>query len=236
MKQKSGFSRTWLAVSACLLAVAAAGGEIRGTVSVEGRMPEMRPINMKVDPICAAKQGADPALNESIVVDARGRLANVLLRVAEGVPEGGYPVPGEPVVLSQEGCMYRPRVFGLRVGQPLEILNPDGTIHNVHGMPVINRGFNLAMDSATTVTTAVFTEPEPIFPIKCDVHAWMRAYCAVFDHPFFAVSAEDGAYAIADLPPGECVIEAWHERLGVRRETVTVPEDGPATLDFTFSR
>ena len=55
---------------------------------------------------------------------------------------------------------------------------------------------------------------EKPFKIKCDVHPWMIAYIGVFDHPYFAVTGDDGTYSISGLSSGEYVIEAWHERLG----------------------
>jgi plastocyanin len=212
-------------------------GAIAGVARCEGRVPTMQPIDMNFDPICAGKHdGDEPALNESILVDEEGHLANVLVRVVEGLPEGDYPVPQTPLILSQEGCMYHPRVFGIRPGQPLTIQNPDGTIHNVNGMPVVNRGFNLAMDARTTEKTITLEQPEPPFPIKCDVHPWMRAYCAVVDHPFFAVSGPAGAFTIAELPPGTYVLEAWHERYGIQREEVTVAAGEETPVTFTFRR
>ncbi|MFP4499946.1 MAG: carboxypeptidase regulatory-like domain-containing protein [Candidatus Hydrogenedentota bacterium] len=221
-----------------LLAQAPVFGEVlSGTVSVEGRMPPMGPIKMAADPHCEMQHKDMPVLNESIVVDEENHLANVFVQVVEGLPDKEYPTPAEPAELSQSGCMYHPRVFGIRVGQPLVVLNPDGNIHNVNGMPQENPGFNRAMDDATEEQTVVFEKPEPApFPIKCDVHPWMRAYCAVLTHPYFDVSNTAGRYTIDALPPGDYVVEAWHERLGVRRKTITVAEGEPATADFVLSR
>ena len=39
-------------------------------------------------------------------------------------------------------------------------------------------------------------------PFKCDVHGWMNAYVGVLDHPFFAVTDEDGKFELKGLPPG----------------------------------
>jgi len=80
-----------------------------------------------------------------------------------------------------------------------------------------------------------FDKPEAPFQFKCDVHPWMGAYCAVVAHPFYAVTKEDGAFAIDGLDPGEYEITAYHERLGKQTATVKVA-DGAVTQDFTFSR
>jgi hypothetical protein len=49
-----------------------------------------------------------------------------------------------------------------------------------------------------------------------------------------AVTGEDGSFAIAGVPAGTWEVTAWHEKLGERKGTVTVPATGPATVDFTF--
>lgn len=55
------------------------------------------------------------------------------------------------------------------------------------------------------------------------------------DHPFFAVSSDDGTYTIDGLPPGEYSLETWHEKLGRQRETITVSDSDLADLSFTYT-
>jgi hypothetical protein len=81
-----------------------------------------------------------------------------------------------------------------------------------------------------------FTAPEVMVRFKCDVHPWMSAYVGVLDHPFYAVSAADGAFEIKNVPAGSYTIEAWHEAAGVQTQQVTVTEDGSVTADFTFKQ
>lgn len=212
-------------------------GSITGTVNFEGDAPEMKPLDTSADPVCAMKHKESPLLNETLVLGEGQTMANVLVRIIKGLPEGKeYPVPEEPVLLTQEGCQYSPHVFGIRPGQTLRVLNPDGTLHNVNCMPRTNKPFNRAMPSTITEMEEVFTVPEEAFSFKCDVHPWMRAFCAVIEHPFFMVTEKDGKYSIEGLDPGEYEIEAWHERLGPKSATVTVAEGADATADFTFSR
>lgn len=213
----------------------AVAGSVSGIVRFEGQAPEMKPIDMKSDPKCHEKNLANQALNETLVLGEGQTMANVFIEISEGVPEKEYPVPAEPFVLTQEGCMYSPRVFGVRAGQTLRILNPDGTLHNVNVMPVMNTPFNRGMPANVTEMEVKFDKPEGLFPFQCDVHRWMRAYCAVMAHPFFAVTGKDGKYEIKDLPPGEYTIRATHEKLGAQTQKITVKDDAPATADFTFA-
>ena len=127
-------------------------------------------------------------------------------------------------MLTQKGCVYSPHILALRAGQPLKILNPDNTSHNIHFFSEINREGNKSMTaSRKEMAYTRLKKPETVFVVKCDVHTWMRAHCAVYDHPFFAVTEKDGTYSIDGLPAGEYKVKMWHERFGEIVQTVTVP-------------
>lgn len=217
--------------------VPAAAATVKGTVAYEGRAPRMRPLPVDADPQCKAMHENDPLLTEFLVLGEGQTMANVIVRITGGLPKGKtYPVPTDPVVVSQHGCRYDPHVFVVRAGQPVKFSNPDGLQHNVHPLPDTNREVNRAMSEKEREFTHVFPKAEAPFRIKCDVHNWMEAYCAVLDHPYFAVTGKDGQFTIGGLPPGEYTIEAWHEVLGTRTAKVTVKEDEPAVANFTFTR
>jgi len=144
-------------------------------------------------------------------------------------------VPTTPVVLDQKACHYSPRVVGLRVGQPLEILNSDPTLHNVHAMPMVNQEFNQGQPAQGMRLTKTFTAPEVMVRFVCNVHGWMRAYAGVMANPYFAVTDADGAFKIDGLPPGTYTIGLWHETLGTQEQQVTIAEKQNATLPLTFA-
>ena len=79
------------------------------------------------------------AVTETVVTGADGGLQNVFVYVKDGLGNLSFPVPATPVVLDQKGCQYRPHVFGVQVGQPIEILNSDATLHNIHAWPMANQ-------------------------------------------------------------------------------------------------
>ena len=148
------------------------------------------------------------------------------------VPDLDHDAPDAVVEFDQGGCQYAPHVFGLRVGQTLKILNPDGTLHNVHAFSKVNAEFNEAMPQFRTELEKVFDKAEPTpFAVKCDVHPWMNAWAAVFDHPYFAVTGEDGSFTIGGLPAGTYELEIWHERLPAQTMTVTVGIGEKATVE-----
>lgn len=212
---------------------AATAGTITGMVSFDGEAPEGEPIDMSEEPTCAEKHEGQP-MRMPAVVGADGGLANVFVHVTEGLPEGTWATPSEPVELDQDGCIYRPHVLGVQTGQTLAIRNSDGLLHNINARPENQRGFNISQPTDMT-TERTFSRPEVMIPVQCDVHGWMEAYVGVQEHPYFAVTDETGAFSIGNLPPGEYTVEAWHEQYGVQTVAVTVAESGEATADFTFS-
>jgi len=212
---------------------ATGSASVSGSVRFEGAAPNLRPIRMDADPGCAKKHTED-VMPEVLVLGDGDTLGNVIVRVSAGAPVGGYPAPEEAVTLDQHGCQYLPHVTALMTGQPFKILNSDGLLHNVHGLPEKNSSFNRAMPAAVKEADYTF-DREEIFKIKCDVHPWMGAWVGVFANPFFDVTAPDGGFEIAGLPAGTYTIEAWHERLGTQTTEVTVGDGESASADFVFT-
>lgn len=226
----------WLAGAAALaLFLPASAGTITGTVKYEGKVPNLKPIDMGADQACA-KMHHEPQPSDLLVLGPGNTMANIMVSVESGLPAGKtWPAPSTPVVMDQRGCHYTPHVFGLMVGQPFKVLNSDGILHNVHALPKVNKPFNMAMPPTVKESTQTFGKAEGMFMIKCDVHPWMSAYAGVFTNPFFSVTQKDGKFTISGLDPGTYTIEAWHERLGTKKATVTIKGSETQTVDFTFS-
>lgn len=217
------------------LQVVAQNATIKGVVKFKGEAPKPRLISMKADKQCDAIHGGKPVTAEDFVVNQNGTLKWVFVYVKEGV-KGKYNPPAQPVVLDQQGCWYHPHVFGIMVGQKLEIRNSDPLLHNIHSVPKKNKPFNIGQPTKGMKNEFVFTTPEVMIPIKCDVHPWMSGYAGVLDHPFYSVTNDKGEFEIKNLPPGTYTIEAWHEKLGTQTQTVTVKAGETKTIEFTFER
>jgi plastocyanin len=212
----------------------ATAGELTGTVTVDGPLPKNDPIRMNADPVCL-RENPTPQFQETYEVGPDGKsLANVFVYVKDGLGNYVYDTPTQPVEINQMGCRYHPHVFGIRVGQPLEIVNSDPTLHNIHALPKDNAEFNTGQPIQNMKTTHVFTKPEVMVPFKCDVHSWMNAYVGVLDHPYFAVTDSSGKFDIKTLPPGTYTIEAWQEKLGTMDQKVTIGEKETKDISFTF--
>lgn len=208
-------------------------GQVTGAVKLEGKAPEMKEKDMSTVKECN-DQHPDPVKDDTVVVDDKGNLANVIVSVKkeEGADLPG-DVPKEAAVLDQKGCMYSPHVLGIMVGQEIVIKNDDSFLHNVHSQSTLNPSFNRGQPAKGDEYKPGAFKAAETFTVKCDVHPWMLAHVRVFDHPYFATSKEDGTYSIAKVPDGEYTFVAWHEKFGEVEQKATV-KGGKAELNFTF--
>jgi hypothetical protein len=208
---------------------------VAGAVTFDGTVPAGEVVDMSTAAFCHAANGGQPAVKVPVVVNADGGLRHVIVYVKEGLAPGGYATPDETALLNQENCRYVPHVVGMQTGQTLVIRNSDATLHNVHAFAQNNRGFNVGQPLKGVEAKRRFPNPEVGISVKCDVHGWMQAYVAVFEHPFFALTGEDGAFELGDLPPGDYVLEAWHETLGTQAQAITVTTGQDVDVSFTFA-
>lgn len=224
------FGLTVVLVAAC--ASHGLAGDAGGKIYFKGTAPPRVRIMMNADPRCMA-QHKDPAYGQDVVINGNGTLRNVLVSVKAGLPNRKYDPPKTRAVLEQKGCQYVPHVLGVMVGQEVQVVNDDPTLHNVHSLSKSNPQFNVAQPRQGMEMSKRFDQVET-FKVKCEVHPWMGAYVAVLNNPFFAVTSDDGSFVIKNLPPGDYTLEAWHERYGTRTASVKVGSSGTATADMTF--
>jgi plastocyanin len=210
------------ALALALIPLRPLAGELKGVARLQGTAPAPATLETtKERAVCG-----DSVPDES--VQATGGLLRNVVVIVKGAPA---PAPGKGV-LDQRTCRYVPHVQALPVGSTLDVVNGDPTLHNVHGWLGQATAFNLAMPSKDSRLSRQLKKPGLVV-VGCDVHAWMRAYVWVVESPA-GVTGPDGTYAIPAIPPGTYEVTAWHEKLGERRGTATVPANGAATLDFTF--
>ncbi len=201
-----------LLLALLLWGVQDADNVVTGVIKVNPPVPKPKTErDLGGDPKCACLHDPLPK-KEDLRVSAEGGVKWAFVYVKRGLEGKTFPVPAAPVLLDQKGCIYHPRVFGVMVGQALNIRNSDKMLHNVHGLPFKNREFNIAQPLEGQVDVVKFKEAEVMITVKCDVHGWMRTYAGVLDHPFYAVTDAAGKFAIKGLPPGKYTLGVWQER------------------------
>jgi plastocyanin len=209
-------------------------GTVTGAVTLDGTAPKNEAIKMNADPVCV-REAKGTQTQETYMVGSDGKsLANVFVYVKDGLGNYVFDAPTDKAKIDQKECRYHPHVFGMRVGQSLEIVNSDPTLHNIHAMPKANQEFNNGQPVQGMTMTHVFTAKEVMVPFKCYVHGWMNAYVGVLDHPYYAVTKDDGKFELKDLPAGTYTIEAWHEKLGTQTQSVTIAAKESKDVNFTF--
>lgn len=208
-------------------------GEITGAVKLEGTPPKEMVIKMAADPYCASMHKA-PVHSEDVVMGSDQTLQNVIVYIKSGLGNYTYPEPTQPATLDQIGCMYVPHIVCLMEGQKLEVVNSDKTTHNIHVLPKVNREWNESQPAGAPPIGKEFARAEAPFPVKCNIHPWMKAYIRVFDNPYFFVTGKDGTFTLKNVPPGTYTIEAWQEKYGSQDQEVTLAAKQTKTVDFTF--
>jgi plastocyanin len=208
-------------------------GTVTGKILYKGKPPAPKAIDMSEEPACVeAHKGR--AYNQSLVVNRKGDLANAFIYIKSGLDGKTFEVPADPVTIDQNGCWFHPRVLGIQTGQTLKIVNSDPVTHNIHPMAQVNREWNHSQGSDDPPMARRFLKPEIMIPVKCNIHSWMHAFIGVLDHPYFAVSQDDGTFEIENLPPGTYTLAVWTETLGTQERQLTVAPHSKAEANFTF--
>jgi plastocyanin len=211
----------------------ATAGSVKGSVHFTGKKPVPKLIDMSEDPACvAAHQGK--AHDESLLVNSKGGLGNAFIYVEKGLEGKTFEVPRTPVTIDQRGCWFRPRIVGIQTGQTLEVVNSDPVTHNIHPQAQINREWNHSQGPGEPPINRRFLKPEVMIKVKCNIHSWMHAFIGVVDHPYFAVSKDDGTFEIDNLPPGTYTIAIWQEQLGTQEQQISIAPHASATANFTL--
>ncbi|MGH9750545.1 MAG: carboxypeptidase regulatory-like domain-containing protein [Candidatus Polarisedimenticolia bacterium] len=204
-----------------------AGGRIAGRVVYAGAAPPARPVAVTKDhAVC----GRTAHVAEGLLVGDGGGLINAVVSI-DGIA-AGKPFGAARTVLDQRGCWFVPHVLVVPAGAPLDILNSDGILHNIHTFPRNNPAINMAQPRFKKVMTHTFERPD-LVRVACDVHGWMGAWIVVAGHPYHAVTDAGGRFALDEVPPGRWTIRVWHETLGER--TLETPVETGQAVEMTVT-
>ncbi len=192
------------------------GGTISGEVRFSGDPPTPEKIAATKDQeVC----GKTEKVNEALLVGANKGVQNVVVSISN--IQKGKKLPEAGATLDQKDCRYAPHVLLSPAGKELKILNSDGILHNIHTYSTKNPSFNKAQPRFRKEMKEKFDQPETV-KLACDAHGWMSGWLIVQDHPYYAITDENGAFKLTDVPPGDYELKFWHETLGETTQKVSV--------------
>ncbi len=120
----------------------------------------------------------------------------------EGISKG-KEIIRRVVVLDSNKCYFRPHVQAAMARSPIHVKNGDPVLHNTHAYLGRRTVFNLALPTKGKgmVIKKRLRRRAGLVTVKCDAHNWMSAVIKTFDHPYFSVTDERGAFEMTDVPP-----------------------------------
>ncbi|MEX2178411.1 MAG: carboxypeptidase regulatory-like domain-containing protein [Gemmatimonadaceae bacterium] len=205
---------------------------LAGTVLVRGQLNDSI-VGTGVDPRTC---GDSATVREVLARDSS--LANALVWV-DGITSG-KPLPTlRRATLTFERCRVLPRVLAVTAGTTVNVFANDPVAHDVRfyresrGEPVARVQ---TFDAGQVVPSETIADESGIVEARCTRHPWVRGYIAVFEHPYFALTDERGAFIIEGLPAGSHTVKVWHEGLEqplVRQ--VTIGAGGSGRLNVTLA-
>ena len=227
-------NRRFIALAATLASFQMiSAADIVGKISLKGTPPPEK--ELPIDEACG-KLSSEKLKTRLYMTGPEGGLGEVLVYIKDGLTGKTYPVPAEPVIMDQKNCQYVPYITAVQTGQKLLVKNSDPVPHNVHPTPSKesgNKESNLFQGPKSKDLEYTFAKPEMFMRVSCNIHQWMVAYVSVMDHPYYSISARDGTFKIANVPPGTYTVEAYHRKAGKATQKVTVAND-TAKADFSL--
>ncbi len=199
-------------------------GTIKGQVVLDGEVPETKLLVKKGD-----QNAKDPAVcavqdlpSEEFVVNKESKGIKWVLVYIGGTPKVHPDLAKAEgtAELGQKFCAFKPRLLAMRLGQKLLVTSEDSIAHNTKMDSLRNPPDNPTVPPAPENGKSELAPKELMsaelrpFPVQCGIHPWMRANIAVIDHPYFAVTDENGNFEIKQVPAGAQNLVMWQEAIG----------------------
>jgi len=200
-------------------------GTIKGQIVWEGgAIPEPKVLNVNKDQQHCLGKG--PIVSEDWVINKNNKGIRWTFVWLAPEPNGSalpiHPslkdIPNKEVEMDQPQCAFIPHSLAMREGQILVAKNSAPIAHNVHwtGNPLKNPGGNNIIPPGGSFKIEGLKADRVPLMFECNIHPWMKARVGVFDHPYFAVTDENGNFEIKLAPAGSYRLKVYHDAVGWR--------------------
>ena len=160
---------------------------------------------------------------------AQPEVRNVVVYFADA-PKAATGTARASIVQRDE--QFIPHVVAVTVGSSVEFPNEDSIFHNVFSLSRAAT-FDLGRYPSGASRARTF-QKAGLVKVYCQIHSHMSAVVRVFDHGWFTIPDGNGAFSIDGVPPGSYTLVAWHERIGERRDRVTIRAGVTTDVNFTL--
>jgi hypothetical protein len=220
---------------------------LSGVFKYGGNAPPFVPLVVSGGDATLCGVGANSPLARTIAVGSDGGLANVLVYVEfdrktplddERWVHPSFADSAEDTIeFDQKNCVFLTRMAAMRSTQTMKVLNSDPVGHNTK---IEGNGKTKSDNSIVIAGGTSLYQPggasKGAFPVSCNIHPWMKAYMFVADHPYYAVTDEQGKFEIPNIPAGvELTFRVWQEAT-TNVQDVKVGFDGSAPAQTKWSK
>jgi len=124
---------------------------------------------------------------------------------------GGAPaVRPATLTITQKAKRFTPHISIVPTGTTVDFPNFDPIFHNAFSN-FAGQPFDTGLYPPGSTRKVRFHRPG-VVRVFCNIHSTMSAVIVVVGSPYTALTGANGAFRIADVPPGEYVLKVWHER------------------------
>lgn len=200
-------------------------GDVKGQIVWGGNgLPAIKNLKVDKDQTHCLSKGDIPSEEWVINKDNKGIRYAVVWLIPDpvngklAVHPSLQAVPKKEVEIDQPCCKFEPHVVAIRQGQTIVAKNSAPIAHNFKWAGIGNRGDNKLMPPGSAIKIDDLKASRFPVAIECNIHPWMKGWARVFDHPYFAVTDENGNFTIKQAPAGKCRFVVWHEGGGFRKD------------------
>lgn len=192
---------------------------VRGQIVFDGEQPPSPAI-------IARPNGLAPVTVPSWVVNSRNKgVKNVFVWLAvddvdRGIhmqPELIHPTlrkpPAATVRITIDQMLFTPSSFACRSGQSFSFENTSAEVTNLRSQS-LDVDTNVVVPVDKTFELPILKAEKVPLILSSNIHPWMRGVIRVFDHPYYAVTDDDGKFEMPLVPVGPLRIYVWHHEYG----------------------